>query len=107
MTMEAGTKVELDLAVFDSDGNPLDIYDNVDEAIHAACATVIDVWPDYEVATVGYSCNHPDVGAVEIAKVSRCGMRGSRLARVAFAGTSLGTTVEVPVGGFKAKNRKG
>jgi len=105
MTMEAGAKVTLDLAVFDSDGNPLGLFDNLDEAIHHACETVIDTWPDFEVATIAYTCNHPDVGAIEVAKVQRGMARGTRLARVSFPDTSFGLTIEVPIGGFKKKGR--
>lgn len=87
------------LAVFDSDGNPVVECANVDEAIHYASETVIDTWPDYEIATVAWS--FPDHPSIDVALVARVGMRGSRLARVMFPDTSLGGTVEVPVGGFK------
>ncbi len=99
-------KVKQTLAVFDSDGNVLDEYDNVDEAIHAACTIVIDTWPDWEVATVGYALHVGEhyQGTIEVAKVSRGMYRGTRIARVAFPNTGFGTTVEVPVGGFKKRH---
>ncbi len=102
--MEEGKPIEFAICVCDSDGNALEEFCNVDEAIRHACETVIDTWPDYEVATVLHSCNHPDVGGIEVATVTRVGMRFSRLARVQIAGTSLGTTVEVPVGGYGRKS---
>lgn len=102
------TKVARTIAVFDSDGNVVmdDANGGIDEAIHLACETVIDTWPDYEVATVGYALHVGEhyAGTVEVAKVSRGHTRGTRIARVWFPDTSFGLTIEVPVGGFKKRN---
>lgn len=73
--------------VCDSDGNPVgERCDNVDEAIRLAAETVIEVWGDYERATVAWEPERAEESPCEIATVERAGPKGCRTVRIALAG---------------------